>query len=136
MVCEFVIPNFDFRNYVNDNKVAIKQAPITLKVVDEEKLQIAKDTINIAVRAIEEERSTKRTSSPKTQRKSKTGGCCVRGIRGIIIVHISHVSDLTVKSVADRLRTFFFLSVALSLTIHLVHCVQRKKTKAVIDFTL
>lgn len=69
MVCEFVIPNFDFRNYVNDNKVAIKQAPITLKVVDEEKLQIAKDTINIAVRAIEEEKEYKKEQARQKRRE-------------------------------------------------------------------
>ena len=69
VVCEFVIPNFDFRNYVNDNKVAIKQAPITLKVVDEEKLQIAKDTINIAVRAIEEEKEYKKEQARQKRRE-------------------------------------------------------------------
>ena len=69
VVCEFVIPNFDFRNYVNDNKVAIKQAPITLKVIDESKLQIAKDTIDIAVKAIEEEKEYKKEQARQRRRE-------------------------------------------------------------------
>ena len=35
LICELVIPNLDFKNYVSENKVEVKQAPATIKVTDE-----------------------------------------------------------------------------------------------------
>lgn len=68
IMCELVIPNLAFKNYVNDNKVAVKQAPATIKVTDEAALSAVKDSILIAVKAIEEERAYKKEQA-KLRRK-------------------------------------------------------------------
>lgn len=68
IICELVIPNLAFKNYVNDNKVAVKQAPATIKVTDEAALSAVKDSILIAVKAIEEERAYKKEQA-KLRRK-------------------------------------------------------------------
>ena len=59
VVCEFILPNSDFKNYVNENKLKIKAAPTVLKVVSAETVKIAKDSIDIAVKAIEAEKTSK-----------------------------------------------------------------------------
>ncbi len=68
IICELVIPNLAFKNYVNDNKVAVKQAPVSIKVTDEATLSAVKDSISIAVKAIEEERAYKKEQA-KLRRK-------------------------------------------------------------------
>ena len=68
IICELVIPNLAFKNYVNDNKVAVKQAPAAIKVTDEAALSAVKDSILIAVKAIEEERTYKKEQA-KLRRK-------------------------------------------------------------------
>lgn len=68
VVCELVIPNLTFKNYISNNKVAMKQAPATIKVVDEASLNAVKDSIGIAVKAIEEERAYKKEQA-KIRRK-------------------------------------------------------------------
>ena len=70
VVCELVIPNLTFKNYISNNKVAMKQAPATIKVVDEASLNAVKDSIGIAVKAIEEERAYKKEQA-KIRRKQK-----------------------------------------------------------------
>jgi len=59
-VCEFILPNADFKNYVNENKVNVKVAGTTMKILDDTTLQAAKDSIDIVVKALEEEREYKR----------------------------------------------------------------------------
>lgn len=60
IVCELTISNLQFKNYVSDNKVAVKQAPAVIKVTDEAALSAVKDSISIAVSAIEEEKAYKK----------------------------------------------------------------------------
>lgn len=60
VVCELVIPNLAFKNYISGSKVAMKQAPATIKVLDEASLNAVKDSIGIAVSAIEEEKAYKK----------------------------------------------------------------------------
>lgn len=60
VVCEFILPNADFKNYVNENKVNVKVAGTTMKILDDTTLQAAKDSIDIVVKALEEEREYKR----------------------------------------------------------------------------
>ncbi len=60
VVCEFIIANLKFKSYVSDNKVAVKQAPAVIKVTDEASLSAAKDSIQIAINAIEEEKAYKK----------------------------------------------------------------------------
>ena len=60
IVCELTISNLQFKNYVSDNKVAVKQAPAVIKVTDEAALSAVKDSISIAVNAVEEEKVYKK----------------------------------------------------------------------------
>lgn len=71
IVCELVILNLAFKNYINDNKVAMKQAPATIKVVDETSLNAVKDSIGIAVKAIEEEKAYKKEQAKQRRRENR-----------------------------------------------------------------
>lgn len=68
IVCELVIPNLAFKNYINDNKVTVKQAPAIIKVVDESALVAVKDSMSIAIKAFEEEKAYKKEQA-KIRRK-------------------------------------------------------------------
>lgn len=70
VICELVIPNLAFRNYVSENKVEVKQAPATIKVVDDATLSAVKDSMQIAINAIEEERAYKKEQA-KLRRRQK-----------------------------------------------------------------
>ena len=70
LICELVIPNLDFKNYVSENKVEVKQAPATIKVVDDATLSAVKDSMQIAINAIEEERAYKKEQA-KLRRRQK-----------------------------------------------------------------
>ncbi len=60
IICELVIPNFEFKNYLNSNRVEAKQASTIIRVVDEPSLAAVKDSMDIAVKAIDEERAYKK----------------------------------------------------------------------------
>ena len=70
LICELVIPNLDFKNYVSENRVEVKQAPATIKVVDDATLSAVKDSMQIAINAIEEERAYKKEQA-KLRRRQK-----------------------------------------------------------------
>ena len=70
IVCELVIPNLTFKTYVADNKVAMKQAPATIKVIDEATFNAVKESIKIAVKAMEEEKAYRKEQA-KLRRKQK-----------------------------------------------------------------
>ncbi|MCQ2399021.1 MAG: hypothetical protein MJ072_00770 [Clostridia bacterium] len=69
IVCEFNLPNADFKTYISDNKVAVKQAATLLKVTDANAVQVAKDSIDIAVKAFKEEKERKKELA-KEKRKA------------------------------------------------------------------
>lgn len=71
VVCELVISNLTFKTYVNDNKVAMKQAPASIKVVDEAACAAVKDSIGIAVKAIEEERAYRKEQAKIRRRERR-----------------------------------------------------------------
>ena len=71
IVCEFIIANSDLRNYMPDNKLKIKQAATTMKVYDETTLQAAKNAVDIAVRAIEDEKQYKKEQARAKRRAAK-----------------------------------------------------------------
>lgn len=71
IVCEFILPNNDFKNYVNENKLKIKAAPTILKIVDAETVQIAKDSIDIAIKSIEEEKEIKRQQMRERRKQAR-----------------------------------------------------------------
>ena len=71
IVCEFVIANNDLRNYMSDNKLKLKQAPTTLKVFDEATLAAAKATMEIAFKAIEDEKAYKKEQARAKRKAAK-----------------------------------------------------------------
>jgi hypothetical protein len=60
IVCKFDLPNTDFKNYINENKVSVKQSATSIKIVDEAAVKVAKDSIDIAVKTIEAEKEYKK----------------------------------------------------------------------------
>jgi hypothetical protein len=71
VVCEFILPNNDFKNYVSENKLKIKAAPTVLKITDAESVQVAKDSIDIAIKAIEEEKEYKRQQTRERRKQAR-----------------------------------------------------------------
>lgn len=71
VACEFVIANLAFKNYAKDSKVAIKQAPARIKVIDEPSLNAVKDSIGIAVQAINEEKEFKKEQARQRRRQNR-----------------------------------------------------------------
>ena len=60
VICELTIPNLQLKNYLSDNKVAVKQSSTVIKVNSESTLAAVKDSIAIAISAIEEEKAYKK----------------------------------------------------------------------------
>lgn len=71
VICELVIPNLAFKSYINSNKVAMKQAPATIKVTDEQSLNAVKHSMGIAMQAIEEERAYKKEQAKLRRKQAK-----------------------------------------------------------------
>lgn len=71
VTCEFVIANLAFKTYAKDSKVAIKQAPARIKVIDEASLNAVKDSIGIAVQAINEEKEFKKEQAKLRRRQNR-----------------------------------------------------------------
>ncbi len=71
ILCELTISNLQFKNYVSDNKVVVKQAPAVIKVTDEATLSAVKDSISIAVNAIEEEKAYKKEQAKLRRAKAR-----------------------------------------------------------------
>lgn len=71
ITCEFILPNSDFKYYVNENKINVKQAATVLKIVDEASVKVAKDSIDIAVKAIEQEKELKKEQAKERRRLAR-----------------------------------------------------------------
>lgn len=71
VVCELVIPNLAFKNYLSENKVEVKQAPTIIRVVDEATLSAVKDSMQIAINAIEEERAYRKEQAKLRRRERR-----------------------------------------------------------------
>ncbi len=71
ITCEFILPNNDFKYYVNENKINVKQAATVLKIVDEASVKVAKDSIDIAVKAIQEEKELKKEQAKERRRLAR-----------------------------------------------------------------
>ncbi|MBO5224054.1 MAG: hypothetical protein J6C23_06060 [Clostridia bacterium] len=69
VVCEFIMYNSDFKNYVNENKVSVKQAPTVIKITDAAAVQAAKDSMDIVINSINEEKEYKKQQA-KERRKA------------------------------------------------------------------
>ena len=53
--CEFLLLNSDFRNFISDNKVRVRQEPTVLRVENAQSVVAAKNGIDIAVKAASDE---------------------------------------------------------------------------------
>ena len=58
--CEFILHNSDFKNYVNENKIAVKQSATTMLVENAATVQAVKNSIDIVLDAIAEEKEYKK----------------------------------------------------------------------------
>ena len=58
--CEFILHNSDFKNYVNENKITVKQSATTMLIESAETVNAAKNSIDIVVAALAEEREYKK----------------------------------------------------------------------------
>lgn len=69
--CEFMMQNMNFKNYVAENKISVRQSATVIKVTDGEVVQTVKDTIDIVVKAIAEEREFKKQLAREKRRQRK-----------------------------------------------------------------
>lgn len=74
VVCEYLMPNDNFKRYLAGNKVKIKTAPIILKITDENSLQTAKDSIDIAKKIIADEKAYKKEQINLRRRERRSAG--------------------------------------------------------------
>ena len=58
--CEFILHNSDFKNYISENKIAVKQSATTMLVEGAATVQAVKNSIDIVVAAIAEEKEYKK----------------------------------------------------------------------------
>ena len=77
IVCELMIPNFDLKNYVNDNKIDLRQSAIVIKVVDEASLNAVKGCMDIALGEIEKEREYKKEQAKIRRRERRAAKSAV-----------------------------------------------------------
>ena len=59
VICEFMLQNADFKNYISENKVSVKHSATVMKIEDAEAVQAAKDSVDIVIQAIAEEKEYK-----------------------------------------------------------------------------
>lgn len=71
VICEVTLVNSDFRTYMADNKVRVKQAPTVIRIEDEASVELAKNGIDIAVKGVEEEREYKRLLRNEKRRNAR-----------------------------------------------------------------
>ena len=70
-VCEFFFQNNDLKSYMSENNVAVTAAPTTLKVTNEATVKAAKNTIDIVVKNIEEEKEQKRKQANERRKQKR-----------------------------------------------------------------
>ena len=68
VICEFAIANIQFKNYLKDNKVSVKQSTSVIKLLNDESLEAVKNSIDFAKKNIEEEKAYKKEQA-KIRRK-------------------------------------------------------------------
>ncbi len=60
VVCELMIPNLDFKSYVDNSKVGVRQSATVIKVVDEASLNAVKGGIDVTLDQLQKERERKK----------------------------------------------------------------------------
>lgn len=71
VVCEFILPNADFKNYINENKVNVKLASTVMRIEDAATVQAAKDSIDIVVNALAQEREYKKQLARERRKENR-----------------------------------------------------------------
>ena len=69
--CEFILQNSDFKNYVSENKISIKQSATTILVENAATVTAAKNSIDIAVAAIAEEKEYKKQQAREKRKAAR-----------------------------------------------------------------
>lgn len=75
IICELMIPNLDFKNYVSSSKIEVRQTATIIRVVDETSLNAVKGCMDVAITQFKKEREEKKEQTKlrrlKRQAKSK-----------------------------------------------------------------
>ena len=69
--CEFILQNSDFKNYVSENKISVRQAATVMRVENAETVDAVKNSIDIAVAAIAEEREYKKQQAREKRKAAR-----------------------------------------------------------------
>ena len=69
--CEFILHNSDFKNYINENKISVKQSATTMLVEDAATVDAVKNSIDIVVAAIAEEKEYKKQLAREKRRAAR-----------------------------------------------------------------
>lgn len=69
--CEFLLTNSDFRNYISENKIPVKQAATVIKVIDAATVDAVKNSVDIAVQLIAEEREYKKQLAREKRKQAR-----------------------------------------------------------------
>ena len=69
--CEFILHNSDFKNYVNENKISVRQAATTMIVDTPATVDAVKNSIDIVVAAIAEEKEYKKQLARERRRAAR-----------------------------------------------------------------
>ncbi len=71
VMCEFILHNSDFKNYINENKISVKQAATTMLVDSDATVEAVKNSIDIVVDAIAEEKEYKKKLARERRKAAK-----------------------------------------------------------------
>lgn len=69
--CEFILYNSDFKNYVNENKIAVKQSATVMYIEEASTVEAAKNSIDIVVAAIAEEKEYKKQQARERRKAAR-----------------------------------------------------------------
>lgn len=71
VICELLVPNLDFNNYVSDNKIDVRQSSTVIKVTDEASLLAVKGSMDIVLNEFQKERDYKKAKSLERRRQRR-----------------------------------------------------------------
>ncbi len=69
--CEFILHNSDFKNYVNENKISVRQSATTMLVENAATVAAVKNSIDIVVASIAEEKEYKKQLARERRRAAR-----------------------------------------------------------------
>ena len=72
--CEFILHNSDFKNYINENKISVKQSATVMLVENAATVDAVKNSIDIVVAAIAEEREYKKKLARERRKAARAAG--------------------------------------------------------------